>query len=113
MRELVIDAGPLIALFYRNDPQHQECDLGFQQLGQRNIRLFTPIPIVFEVYKWLLQRGNVTIAQATLDSMVKGFSLVPVNQEELLGLQTFIRQIPDWRSSLEDATVIATAFRYD
>ena len=91
MRELVIDAGPLIGLFYRNDSQHEECDLGFRQLRQKSIRLFTPIPIVFKVYKWLLQRGNVIIAQAALDSMIESFSLVPVSQEELLTLRTFIK----------------------
>lgn len=62
MKQLVIDAGPLIGLFYAKDTHHAQCVTGFTQLTQAKTALLTPIPIVFEVYKWLLQRTTPQVA---------------------------------------------------
>lgn len=69
MKQIVIDAGPLIALFYAKDIDHQICVTGFTQLIQTNTSILTPILIVYEVYKWLLQKQSPIIAQKTLQTM--------------------------------------------
>jgi len=73
LKQLIVDAGPLIALFYAKDPQHTECVAGFEQLNVSKTLVLTPIPIVFEVYKWLLQRVSLNLAQQTLEVMVTQF----------------------------------------
>ncbi|MBC6422710.1 MAG: type II toxin-antitoxin system VapC family toxin [Hormoscilla sp. SP12CHS1] len=112
MKKLVVDAGPLISFFYAKDPQHNECVAGVNQLQQGKTAIIVPIPIVFEVYKWLLQRVNPSTAQSTLDVMLESFNLVPIGQLELEELQTLVRTFPNWGGSLEDGTVIITARRY-
>lgn len=69
MKQIVLDAGPLIALFYSKDTYHEQCVVGFSQLVEKNTLLLTPLPIVFEVYKWLLQRTQPKVAQRTLLTM--------------------------------------------
>ncbi|MDJ0661948.1 MAG: hypothetical protein QNJ42_21045 [Crocosphaera sp.] len=76
MKQLVLDASPLIALFYGKDNYHEEAVIGFQQLYTNKTQLLTPIPIIFEVYKWLLNRAGVNLAQSTFDVMVE--SLYPI-----------------------------------
>ena len=61
MKYLTIDAGPFIGLFYAKDNYHQQCVNGFAQLAKDKTVLLTPIPIIFEVYKWLLQRTTPVI----------------------------------------------------
>lgn len=58
MKQLVVDAGPIIALFYAKDTYHSQGVAGFTQLSKAKTVLLTPMPIVFEVYKWLLQRTS-------------------------------------------------------
>ena len=70
------------------------------------------MPILFEVYKWLLQKSTLNIAHNAFDILLEEFVVISVSQKELLELQAFIHRLPTWKGSLEDATVIATAFRY-
>jgi predicted nucleic acid-binding protein len=112
LKELVVDAGPLIAFFEAKDPEHHQCVKGFKKLQQTKTRVLTPIPIIFEVYKWLLQKTTYKVAQTALDILLEEFVVIAISKTELLELQKFIHSLPGWLGSLEDATVIATAFRY-
>lgn len=112
MRQLVLDAGPLIAFFYSKDTDHLICKAGFEQLFQSRTTLVTPVPIVFEVYKWLLQRTTPAIAQAVLDAMRENLKIVPLNQLDLDKLYVTMQALPQWQGSLEDATVILFAQHY-
>lgn len=112
MQQLVIDAGPLIALFYGKDTHHAECIVGFEQLSREKVILLSPIPIVFEVYKWLLQRVGSKVAQSTLDVMEESLHLVALSKVDFQELRAMIRILPSWHGSLEDTTVIFTAHRY-
>ncbi|MEL6973631.1 MAG: type II toxin-antitoxin system VapC family toxin, partial [Bacteroidota bacterium] len=69
MKQIVLDAGPLIGLFYAKDTYHQNCIDGIAELTQKRTALLTPLPIVFEVYKWLLQRNRPDIARRALRTM--------------------------------------------
>jgi len=107
--KLVIDAGPLIALLYAKDPLHLECRSGFEQLIQAKVRMYTPIPVLFEVYKWLLYTTNPTTAQTSLNIMLESLHLISINEADLREISSLVKIIPNWNGSLEDATVIWVA----
>jgi predicted nucleic acid-binding protein len=56
LRQIVIDAGPLIGFFYAKDTHHSVCVAGLTQLAASKTEILAPLPIIFEVYKWLLQK---------------------------------------------------------
>lgn len=112
MRQLVLDAGPLIGLFHATDTYHNQCVSGFNQLSQSRTLLLTPLPIVFEVYKWLLQHTRTDVAQRTLQTMSDSLHLLTLDSETFAELQNVIEKLPQWRGSLEDATVMLTALQY-
>ena len=112
MKYLTIDAGPFIGLFYAKDNYHQQCVNGFAQLAKDKTVLLTPIPIIFEVYKWLLQRTTPVIAQRALQTMEDSLYLIEFTKVDLIDIKSFLLQIPQWEGSLEDATVILVALRY-
>jgi predicted nucleic acid-binding protein len=60
LARVVLDAGPLIALLHGKDPDHPVAVVGFERLTRAHTRLVTPLPVVFEVYKWLVGRGKRT-----------------------------------------------------
>lgn len=112
MKQLILDAGPLIALFSVKDKDHCICKAGFEQLSQAQTILLTPIPIVCEVYKWLLHRTTPAVAQSTLDVMQKSLHVVALSQLDFHELYSMVEALPTWQGTLEDATVILLAQRY-
>ena len=112
MKQLILDAGPLIGLFYGKDTYHQECVDGFDYLRQQRVALVVPVPILFEVYKWLLQRTRTDVAQRALATMSQSLNSVALSDEDFQALQAMILRLPDWQGSLEDGTVVMTALRY-
>ena len=112
MKRLVIDAGPLIGLFYAKDTYHAQCVTGFKKLIESEVILLTPIPIVFEVYKWLLQRTRPSIAQQALQVMDESLHTLMLERDDFQSIQEMMLKLPSWQGSLEDATVVFTALRY-
>jgi predicted nucleic acid-binding protein len=112
LKQIVIDAGPLIGLFYARDTYHLDCVKGFEQLAQEKTILLTPLPILFEVYKWLLQRTQPVIAHEALAVMQESLYLLPLEQADFEEIQSLVTELPQWQGSLEDATVIFTALQY-
>lgn len=109
--KLVIDAGPLIALLHAADPEHQTAVRGFQRLAQAHCRLITPLPVVFEVYKWLLFEGGAAIAQQALGVMVEALEILPIGLADLGDIQAVLASRPQWKGTLEDASVALLALR--
>ena len=112
MKQIVLDAGALIALFHQNDRYHAEADLGFRQLFQQKTVLWTPLPIVFEVYKWLLNHQRYETACDALTLMLDVLQPVFLDRSDVLTLQQMIQTLSGWGGSMEDASVIHTAQRY-
>jgi predicted nucleic acid-binding protein len=90
MKYLTIDAGPFIGLFYAKDNYHQQCVNGFAQLAKDKTVLLTPIPIIFEVYKWLLQRTTPVIAQRALQTMEDSLYLIEFTKVDLIDIKSFL-----------------------
>lgn len=110
-RQLVLDAGPLIALLHTQDPDHREAVRGFTTCADRRTQLVTPLPVVFEVYKWLLYQGGYRVAQEGLDEIRKAVTVVSPVVGDLDAVSSVTRMLQGWRGTLEEATVVLTALR--
>jgi predicted nucleic acid-binding protein len=113
MKRLVLDAGPLIALVSVQDDYHQECKAGFSKLPALFGEVITPLPVLFEVYKFVLREQSSRAAMTALSVISENTVIVPVSMEMFQEIYSMVRQIPDWQGSLEDASVVAVAQLYD
>lgn len=108
---VVLDAGPLIALLHRGDPDHAAADSGFRQLAGSRVRLVTPLPIVFKVYKWLVHEAHVGIAQFGLQRMRQSLEIVYPDAADFDEVTAISATLPSWKGTLVDALVAATGLR--
>ena len=109
----MLDAGPLIAFFYAKDTYHSYCVAVFSQLDASQTALLTPIPIIFEVYKWLLHHSYGNVARRALQIMNDKLQTVALEEQTFNNLQKILTDLPNWKGSLENATVVLTALQYD
>ena len=113
MKQLVLDAGLLIALSSTKDVDYATCEAGFQQLKRTLTILLTPMQIIFEVYKWFLHDENPVVAQSVLKTIRNTLISIPIGEADFEGVCLITEAISSqWRGSLEDATVILLAQRY-
>jgi predicted nucleic acid-binding protein len=112
LSDLIIDAGPLIGLFYAKDIDHRQCVSGFAQLSQSSTTLIVPTPIVYEVYKWLLHSTNPQTAQRALRLMQESLHFLEINQADFQAICELIQSLSQWQGTLEDLTVVTVALRY-
>jgi predicted nucleic acid-binding protein len=110
---VVIDAGPLIGLIHGRDPEHAAAVAGFQQLAAARTRLVTPLPIVFEVYKWLTYETRPGIAHDARTWMRRSLDIVYPGVADLDDIVTLIGDRPAWKGALEDALVALLGLRLD
>lgn len=108
---IVVDAGPIIALLHAADPDHAAAAAGFRQLVSVRARLVTPLPIVFEVYKWLLFEGGSGPARTGLERMRESMDLAYLREGDLAAVAHLVAAMPSWTGTLEDAAVALTALR--
>ncbi len=109
---LIVDAGPLIALFSAQDRDHALCRSGFEQLAAQQISIRIPLPVLFEVYKWLLHHATYNQAQIALLTMQESLEVDPLNLADLSELTLMVQSLTNWKGSLEDASVILMAQRH-
>ena len=110
---VVIDAGPLIALIHGRDPEHVAAVAGFQQLAGTRTRLVTPLPIVFEVYKWLAYETTPGVARDSLMWMRHSLDIVYPGVADLEDIAALITDLHSWKGALEDALVALLGLRLD
>ena len=106
---LVIDSGPLIATLFAQDRYHTVAAQGFQQLAEEKRRLILPLPIVFEVYRWLLQHHSSQLAQDMFVVLDKSFEIYGIDSSEIPALREIALRFPNWQGTLGDASVIYIA----
>jgi predicted nucleic acid-binding protein len=110
---LVLDAGPLIGLLNRRDSYHQDALRGFEDLGSARTDLHITLPILVEVYKWLLFRTDLRTAHRALEWMLEDlriFYLGPTDLDEMVRL---VMSRSEWTGTLEDTSVVLAAIRLD
>jgi predicted nucleic acid-binding protein len=108
---LVLDAGPLIALLHAGDPDHASARRGFGELTQARARLITPLPIVFEVYKWVLYEAGAARARVALTRMTESLDVAYPTPADLDDVADVLAAMPSWAGSLEDALVAVVGLR--
>jgi len=113
VRRLVLDTGPLIALFSGKDARHQECKVGFAQLPNVFGEVLTPLPVLFEVYKFVAREQSPNTAQKALAVIVEDTLVIPLGMEAFWNVYNLCRQMPAWKGSLEDASVVVSAKQYN
>lgn len=110
---IVIDSGPLIAVLFAKDRYHSQAIAGFKQLQAEAYRLVLPLPIVFEVYRWLLQQGGVKLAQTVLVAIEQSFELYAIAEHELVAIKEIVLRFPGWSGTLGDASVVYVAMHLE
>ncbi len=100
MRRLVLDAGSLIALFSIKDERHKECKAGFAQLPTLFGEVLTPLPVVFEIYKFVAREQSSEAAQKALAVIIEDTLVVPLELETFWNVYNLVCQMPQWKGSL-------------
>jgi predicted nucleic acid-binding protein len=113
MKRLVLDAGPLIALFSAKDDYHEQCKAGFGKLPNLFNEVLTPLPILFEVYKFVCREQSSKVAQTALAGIYEETLVIPMEMKTFRKIYNLVLQMPDWKGSLEDASVVITAQRFE
>jgi predicted nucleic acid-binding protein len=109
---IVLDAGPVIALSYQSDRDHAIARTGFDTLLAGRTRLIIPLPVMFEVYKWLLYEAGAAVAQTALAHMRRALEIVFPTQRDFDDTVALVGALGrGWQGSLEDALVAALAIR--
>ncbi len=74
--------------------------------------MIAPLPIVFEVYKWLLYHVTPASARDALDHMRAALEIVFPARQDLDDTTVLIMGLgPTWMGTLEDALVAVVAIR--
>lgn len=113
MRRLVLDAGPLIALLSSQDNYHKEAIKGFAQLPQEFGEVLTPLPVLFEVYKFVAREQCPQVAQKALTIIKEETTIVPLEMETMQTTFDLVIQMTNWQGSLEDASVVVIAQKFN
>jgi len=111
--QVVLDAGPLIALLNRRDRHHSDAWRGFDQLTGAGSTFIAPLPIVFEVYKWLAYHVDLATAKRALAMARDALAIVYPAPSDLDRLEALADAMPRWTGSLEDALVAITGLSMD
>lgn len=109
---VILDAGPVIALSDEADRDHAIARAGFETLLAGRSRLLIPLPVMFEVYKWLLYEAGAAAAQTALAHMRRALEIVFPTQRDFDDTVALIGTLgAGWRGTLEDALVASMAIR--
>lgn len=105
----MLDAGPLVGLCYAPDAYSAIADAGFRQLAHARTRQLAPLPIVLEVFKWLLHRAGPRLARIGIARIRRATEIVYPTADDLDRVADVVARMPTWEGSLEDALVATTA----
>jgi predicted nucleic acid-binding protein len=105
MQNMLIDAGPIIALFNKRDAYHTRI---LKFLENKNYRLWTTWPVVTEACHLL---SFSVAAQINFLEWIKrgGLSVVEIKMEELPNLIDFTKKYQDVPMDLADASLMIVA----
>lgn len=108
---LVVDAGPIIAILDDREKEHVDAVRGLDQLISARTRLIVPLPIVFEVFKWLSNNTRREIARMWLGQIQTGADVRYVEPIDIDRVTAILYMMHTWRGSMEDALLVVTCQR--
>lgn len=106
--EIVLDAGPLIAVYSRSDRPIEGLH-GYAQLAADSVNLIVPILILSEVHSWVSKREHPEIAQRVLANINQAATIQLLTQANLETLVQIIQDLPSWKGTLAEASVVLVA----
>jgi predicted nucleic acid-binding protein len=107
MKRILVDTGPLIAVFSSRDEYHEACVTALQQMPAP---LLSCWPVITEA-AWLLRRSQQAVQQL-LRSMERGFlELLPLSGNEAEAIAALMKRYEDIRPQLADASLVYLAKR--
>lgn len=106
-RQVLLDAGPMVAVVSRQDAHHQRC---VDELANLPTPLLTCWPVLAEAF-WLVRRN-----QRAVEGIFRGFSdkvwsLAPLGPEALPWLERFLKRYEKAGAQLADACLVHLAER--
>lgn len=110
IRAVLADAGPLYAAVDEGDAHHQNARNQLQTLDKHRLEVVVPYPILLETYSLVLFRLGLAAAHKWT-SFMAGVSFVNPVAEDYGRALIIVRNFPDQRITLVDATVAALASR--
>lgn len=111
MKQIIVDAGPLIAVFNLRDTQHQSCVAKFKQLIKEKYILITTFPVLCEIHKIIQQYAGAKVAQKALNELLEGIEIIPFEIPAIEDTITLLISTPEWQGTLQDASVIILALQ--
>lgn len=107
MKRVLVDTGPLVALFSADDQYHQICVTVLQQIEPP---LLSCWPVITEA-AWLLRKAPYAITRL-LESMNDGFlALLPLAGTEAASIARLMKKYQDIRPQLADVALVYLANR--
>ena len=90
MKRLVLDSGPLIGLLSKKDQYHQEAKRGFSQIPDTFGEVLTPLPILFEVYKFVSRYQSLNSARILLNLIQTETVIIPLANSDFLTISDLV-----------------------
>lgn len=109
LRRIVLDTGVLIALFDRDDKDHQNALIGFAELAKQNTKLIVPSAVVLETAKRLFFDTTVPIMNHATQVMLSTMEILDTTSFVIQDALALTQTMSGWGATLEDAIVINTA----
>jgi predicted nucleic acid-binding protein len=100
VQNIVVDAGPLIALFRRRDKYHARVKTAVSSL---NGKLVSTLPVITETCHFLNANGKLALLTWVRRG---GLTLHPVTNENLADIEVVIQRYADRDIDFADATLI-------
>lgn len=104
-RQVLIDAGPLVAIVSRQDTHHQRC---VDELAVLPTPLLTCWPVIAEAL-WLLRRNQAAIAGIFRGFAENLWALVPIGHESLPWLEAYLKRYHKIGAQLADVCLVYLA----
>jgi predicted nucleic acid-binding protein len=105
--DVLLDAGPLVAIVSRDDSYHERC---VAELAHLRTPLLTTWPVVTEAL-WLL-RHNANAVSGLFRGFADGvWALVPIPADALPWLEAFLKRYRKLGAQLADASLVYLAER--
>lgn len=102
---ILVDAGPLVALFDPRDSHHEHCR---DVLASVTVRLVATAPVLTEAF-YLLDPGSRGAAMLREFVRAAGLSLWPLDDERLRRALDLMEQYEDHPMDFADASLVAAA----
>jgi|ERR1700722_5164803 len=110
IRAVLVDAGPLFAAVDEADEYHLDAQRQLDTLDQDRRTVVIAYPVLLEAYSLVLYRLGVVAAHKWI-TLITAASLINPDAEDYGRAVVMVRNFPDQRITLVDATLAALSLR--